>query len=148
LHSFFAITHFFLLTIPLLSPLFYLREFVDAHGGIGITLECGQHQDPRSIQVAKEASLAFLEALELIPKQGVEERSIPKHYHLYETLYPQAEDFRFINAPSNFSPLRAGEVFAQDSTQEYSTNQDAFLLMPSPFQSLDVEVGYLASLYI
>ena len=87
-------------------------EYLRSQGGYGITLECGQHDDPAAPDVAHRAirqTLALLAIAELPlapPAQPFE------CLCLAEVVDRHAEADRFVKAWTSFDPLAEGELIA------------------------------------
>ncbi len=87
-------------------------EYMRAAGGYGITLECGQHEDPAAPDVARHAirqTLALLGIAELPlapPAQPFESLT------LAEVVDRHAEGDRFAKTWTSFDPLAEGDLIA------------------------------------
>jgi predicted deacylase len=87
-------------------------EYMRSQGGYGVTLECGQHDDPAGPTVAYTAirqTLALLGLADtpLVPPQGPVECLT-----LAGVIDRHAEDDRFVKTWRSFDPLAAGELIA------------------------------------
>ncbi len=87
-------------------------EWMRSQGGYGVTLECGQHDDPHGSEVAYHAirqTLALLRLADLplaAPAQPFE------CLRLAEVIDRHAEGDRFAKPWTSFDPLAAGELIA------------------------------------
>jgi predicted deacylase len=87
-------------------------EYLRARGGWGMTLECGQHQDPRAPEVAYRAIRQTLALL------GVADAPLlpPRADHEVLTLVDVTDRLhagdRFVREWASFDPARAGEPLA------------------------------------
>ncbi len=87
-------------------------EFMRSRGGYGVTLECGQHDDPAAPDVAHFAirqtlALLGLAELPLVPPAGALEC-----LELAEVVDRHAEGDRFVKPWTSFDPLAEGELIA------------------------------------
>lgn len=106
-------------------------EYMRSAGGYSITLECGQHEDPSSPEVAYRAirnTLAFLGLAE-----GEQPGEVGKHeaLRLHEVIDREHEGDRFAREWSSFDPLQKGEVIGlrHDGT-EVRAPADGWILFP------------------
>jgi len=85
-------------------------EYMRAQGGIALTLECGQHDDPAAPEVAYRAihhALAHLRLSAAAPPAPV---SGTEALRLYEVVDRAHAGDRFVRDWSSFDPVAAGEV--------------------------------------
>jgi hypothetical protein len=87
-------------------------EYRLSQAGYGVTLECGQHDDPAGADVAEQAirqplALLGLASLPLAPPQRPFECLV-----LSEVIDRDAEGDRFVKSWASFDPLAEGEVIA------------------------------------
>ena len=81
-------------------------------GGYAVTLECGQHQDPHNIAVAKRAILGALSHLELAEPAERFAPVSPKTYRLTEAIIRPSEADRFVKPWQHFEAIKKGEPVA------------------------------------
>jgi predicted deacylase len=87
-------------------------EYMRAQGGYGVTLECGQHEDPQAPMVGYRAIRQTLALLRLadLPLQPP---SAPfESLRLASVIDRHAEGDRFVRAWTSFDPLADGELIA------------------------------------
>jgi hypothetical protein len=87
-------------------------EYMRSQGGYGVTLECGQHDDPAAPAVGVQAirqTLALLELAELPLESPVGEFD---SLTLAEVTDRHAEGDRFVREWTSFDPLAEGELIA------------------------------------
>jgi predicted deacylase len=87
-------------------------EYMRSQGGYGITLECGQHDDPAAPDVAYQAirqtlALLGLADIDLAPPERPFECLV-----LAEVVDRHSEADRFVKTWTSFDPLAAGELIA------------------------------------
>ena len=106
-------------------------EYMRSQGGYGITLECGQHEDPAAPDVAHHAirqTLALLGIVELplAPPQGPFESLT-----LAEVIDRHAEADRFVKTWTSYDPLAAGELIAlRADGSEVRAPQPGYIVFP------------------
>ena len=121
-------------------------ETMRRYGGIGVTLECGQHDDEEAPQVAYQAirnTLAHLgmTATEQYPLPS----SQPEVICLYKVLDRLHPDDQFSRDWRSFEEIKQGDLLAvrHDGT-ELIADQDGWIVFPNPTAQVDQEWFYLA----
>jgi len=86
-------------------------EYMRSQGGYGITLECGQHQDPNAPEFAYKAILRTLVLLGMVDAGVVEPRpeAKPELLQLYEVIDREHEGDQFVQAWASFDPVVKGQ---------------------------------------
>lgn len=86
-------------------------EYMRSQGGYGITLECGQHEDPAAPEFAYLAILRTLVLLGMLDAAVVEPRPTakPEMLQLYEVIDREHENDRFERAWASFDPISKGQ---------------------------------------
>jgi predicted deacylase len=129
------------------SPIYGVgtTEYMRSVGGYAVTLECGQHDDPSSVEIAYRAIhnvLAFL---------GISQEPKPEPVAAYEALHlhqvidrVHAED-TFSRAWSSFDRFSKGELIGtrQDGTKVHAP-QDGWIMFPDAKSLPGNEWFYLA----
>jgi uncharacterized protein len=93
-------------------------EYMRAHGGMAVTVECGNHADPQAPEVAYQAIHRALLHLDLIevdasPPSGVSmeaHRSAIEVLELYEVIDRHHQDDRFVKPWRSFDSVAQDEV--------------------------------------
>ncbi len=121
-------------------------ETIRRYGGIGITLECGQHDDDNAPEVAYRAirgTLAHLGMAAAEPKPLP--TSKPEVIRLYKVLDRLHPDDRFSRDWRSFEEIKQGDVLAvrHDGT-ELTADQNGWIVFPNPAAQVDQEWFYLA----
>ncbi len=104
-----------------------------------LLVECGQHWEPASVEMAKDISLRFLAHFEVVSAEFVAEHmrgAPPPVQRVIEVSAPvtvSTEDFRFVDDYRGMEVIeKAGSVIALDGTREIQTPYDnCVLIMPS-----------------
>jgi len=120
-----------------------MRDY-DAFGDVSshhnaLLVECGQHWEPASVDVAKEISLRFLARYEVVSPAFVEEHltvAPPREQRLIEVTGPvtiETDEFRFTESFSGMESIeKAGTLIGWDGSTEVRTPYDnCVLIMPS-----------------
>jgi uncharacterized protein len=87
-------------------------EWMRSQGGYGVTLECGQHDDPAGADVAEHAIRQTLALLGLARLPLAPPARPFECLRLAEVVDRYAEGDRFVKAWTSFDPLSAGELIA------------------------------------
>ena len=88
-------------------------EYMRSRGGYGVTLECGQHQDPNAPEVAWLAILRTLALLGMIDAAGVnlhQPTRAPELLQLYEVIDRQHAADRFAQDWVSFDAIEADQL--------------------------------------
>jgi succinylglutamate desuccinylase len=120
-------------------------EFMRAQGGIALTLECGQHDDPAAPQVAYRAIHNALAQLRLSSMPVPPAVSDTEALRLNEVTDRNHAGDRFVRDWASFDRLRAGEVIGirQDGSP-VSADRDGYIVFPNPDALPGQEWFYLA----
>lgn len=87
-------------------------EYMRACGGYGVTLECGQHDDPAAVDVARSAILNALGHLGLIESLPSQVCDAPERLRLTEVIDREHTGDVFTAEWSSFSRVEQGDVVA------------------------------------
>ncbi|MFN3544109.1 MAG: succinylglutamate desuccinylase/aspartoacylase family protein [Thiobacillus sp.] len=120
-------------------------EYMRSRGGIALTLECGQHDDPAAPEVAYRAihrALAHLRLSDEAPPAPVSRREALR---LYEVVDRAHADDRFARHWSSFDRVYAGEVIGtrHDGTPVVAESE-GYVVFPNPAALPGQEWFYLA----
>lgn len=120
-------------------------EFMRAQGGIALTLECGQHDDPAAPEVAYRAIRNALAHLRLsaapLPQPVTETEAL----RLYEVVDRDHADDALMQAWASFDRVSAGDVIGvrHDGTRVVAA-RDGYVVFPNPSAMPGQEWFYLA----
>lgn len=108
-------------------------EYMRSRGGYAITLECGQHEDPKAPEVAYLAIRATLAQLGLVDEAPPPARPDVQFLRLTEVTDLHDPGDRFAKAWASYDPLHAGELIGTraDGT-EVRAPADGFIVFPNP----------------
>ena len=87
-------------------------EYMRSRGGYGLTLECGQHDDPAGADVAEHAIRQTLSLLGLADLPLAPPARPFECLRLAEVIDRHAEGDRFVKTWTSFDPLAEGELVA------------------------------------
>ncbi len=120
-------------------------EYMRSQGGYGLTLECGQHQDPAAPQVAWQAIRNTLAHLQLVDAEPVRPVATPQLLRLNEVIDKHHVEDRFSRDWSSYDTVAKGEAIGlrQDGTT-VRASQDGFIVFPNPGASAGNEWFYFA----
>jgi predicted deacylase len=122
-------------------------EYMRSRGGYGVTLECGQHDAPEAVQVARHAILQTLallgiSSLPLAPAQAQANREILR---LVDVTDREHAADRFSREWRSFDAVKAGEVIGvRHGGAEVKAPADGFVVFPNPGAEAGQEWFYFA----
>ena len=120
--------------------------YANTYGAVACTLEAGNHTDMTGISVAYSAVLSMLTHWGMIADELPQSSGRPEIFRIYEVIIKR-EPFSWMgSARRNFDFIRRGEFVCMNGKEYLQTEEDAYLLMPSPAEKQRVgeEIGYLA----
>lgn len=120
-------------------------EYMRSRGGYGVTLECGQHDDPQGVQVARHAILQTLALLDMaaLPLEPLTtEREILR---LVDVTDREHAGDSFTREWRSFDAVKSGEVIGtRYSGAEVEAPHDGFVVFPNPRAEPGQEWFYMA----
>jgi len=120
-------------------------EYMRAQGGWALTLECGQHQDALSPEVAWRAIRNTLAHLGLTDEPAPPPVPAIEALSIHEVVDKQHADDRFARDWQSFDPVRAGELIGtRASGQAVHAPGNGWLLFPNARAEARQEWFYLA----
>jgi predicted deacylase len=120
-------------------------EYMRAQGGIALTLECGQHDDPAAPGVAYRAIRRALAHLKLTPESPPAPVADMEALRLYQVIDRAHAGDRFARGWASFDRVRAGELIGMrhDGTPVLA-DCDGRIVFPNPGALPGQEWFYLA----
>jgi succinylglutamate desuccinylase len=123
-------------------------EYMRRCGGYGVTLECGQHDDPAAPLIAYRAirqAVALLGLAELSDFTPAPPPASFEHLRLLTVIDREHENDRFVRAWTSFDAVRAGEPLAEraDGTP-VRAERNGYIVFPDPGARPGHEWFYLA----
>ncbi|MEO5669110.1 MAG: succinylglutamate desuccinylase/aspartoacylase family protein [Ramlibacter sp.] len=107
-------------------------EYMRTVGGWGLTLECGQHEDPRAPEVAYRAILNTLAHLRMIDVPAPLPQSNMEMLRLCEVFDRIGRGDRFTREWTSFDPIARGEVVGwREDGAEVAAPTDGFVVFPN-----------------
>ena len=120
-------------------------EYMRSRGGYGVTLECGQHDDPHAVPVARHAILQSLALLGISPLQLKPEPQAREILRLVDVVDREHADDAFAQDWRSFDAVHAGQVVGRRHSGELVTApQDGFIVFPNPRAIAGQEWFYFA----
>jgi len=120
-------------------------EYMRSRGGYGVTLECGQHDDPQAVAVARRAilqTLALLKMVALPLEVSPEQREILR---LIDVTDREHAGDSFPREWRSFDAVKAGEVIGtRHSGADVKAPADGFVVFPNPRAEVGQEWFYFA----
>ncbi|MBB3180745.1 succinylglutamate desuccinylase/aspartoacylase family protein [Variovorax sp. Sphag1AA] len=109
------------------------NEYMRSRGGYGVTLECGQHEDPAAPGVAYEAILSALRLLGMIaPEPGAMPPPKPSLLRLVSVVDRLHEEDQFVREWATFDPVSRGDPIAvREDGSVLHAERDGFIVFPN-----------------
>lgn len=107
-------------------------NFVDRHGGLGITFESGWHKSELAVEDVLMRTKLFLQRtgacdFGLPEPENVQES---KRLTIYNHVVPQSNSFIFARDFKSFDMVKAGELIGNDGDKEVRAEEDSFIIFP------------------
>ncbi|HSH91375.1 MAG TPA: succinylglutamate desuccinylase/aspartoacylase family protein [Ramlibacter sp.] len=107
-------------------------EYMRTVGGYGLTLECGQHDDPTAPDVAYRAILNTLAHLRMIDAPAPQPQARMEMLRLVEVVDRADPGDSLARHWTSFDPVRRGEVIGRRASgQELLAPDDGFVVFPN-----------------
>ena len=120
-------------------------EYMRSRGGYGVTFECGQHDDPQAIGVARHAILQTLALLGLVEIPLKPEPAAREILRLVDVTDREHAGDSFSREWRSFDAVKAGDVIGTRSSGEAVTAAtDGFIVFPNPRAEVGQEWFYFA----
>ena len=120
-------------------------EYMRSRGGYGVTLECGQHDDPLAIGVARHAILQTLALLGLADLPLAPEPAAREILRLVAVTDRNHADDSFSREWRSFDAVKAGDVIGTRSSGDaIKAPSDGFIVFPNPRAEAGQEWFYFA----
>ncbi|MFC5520918.1 succinylglutamate desuccinylase/aspartoacylase domain-containing protein [Polaromonas jejuensis] len=120
-------------------------EYMRSRGGYGVTLECGQHDDPEAVNVARRAILQTLALLGLSPLPLAPASTDREILRLVDVTDREHPGDSFSRPWRSFDAVEAGEVIGtRYSGAEVKAPEDGFVVFPNPGAGVAQEWFYFA----
>ncbi len=120
-------------------------EYMRAHGGIALTLECGRHDDPHAPEVAYRAIRGALAHLGISDEAPPAPPAATEALRLYRVVDRAHPDDALARAWASFDPVRAGEtVGTRHDGTPVAAERDGYVVFPNPDAAPGQEWFYLA----
>lgn len=120
-------------------------NFMRAHGRYGVTVECGQHDDPAAPEIAYRAILNVLALYQLIAAAAPAPAIDPVSVRYRQTIIRRGEADRFSRAWQSFDAVTAGDLVGTFCDgEELRADRDGYVLFPDPLAKPGTEWVYFA----
>ena len=120
-------------------------EYMRARGGYAVTLECGQHDDPAGVGVARHAILQTLGLLGITPAKPAAPISVPEILRLIDVTDKAHVGDTFTKEWHSFDAVKAGDVIGvRHGGDEVKAQDDGFVVFPNPRGEVGQEWFYFA----
>lgn len=120
-------------------------EYMRSRGGYGVTLECGQHDDPQAVVVARHAIVQTLALLGLTTSALKPVANTPEILRLIDVTDRNHAADQFTKEWRSFDAVKAGDVIGTRQTGEMvKAKADGFVVFPNPRGEVGQEWFYFA----
>lgn len=126
-------------------------EYTRLHGGYGVTVECGQHDDPASVDAAKTAILGALYHLGVVDMDDDLKAQVPAKRSTADIRWMEVKHVYKrtragkLNNLSQFQPVSKGETLASyDDGEVIESPMDGYVVFPKESAIIDEEWFYVA----
>jgi len=120
-------------------------EYMRSRGGYAVTLECGQHDDPKGVEVARHAILQTLGLLGITAAKPTPISAQPEILRLIDVTDKAHADDSFTKEWRSFDVVKAGEVIGvRYGGLEVKAQGDGFVVFPNPRGEVGQEWFYFA----
>lgn len=120
-------------------------EYIRTQGGYGITLECGQHDDPKAPDVAWQAIHRALAHLKIVDEAAPAATSGIQLLRLTEVIDKYHCDDQFSRAWASYDPVREGDLIGtRHDGATVLAPQDGHIVFPNPTAVAGNEWFYFA----
>ena len=109
-------------------------DYVNSHGGIGITYESGWNRDLKVLGKVIQKTMEFLKKIQANP-EACDKRSVPFKKNpiiigLYKEVIPKTSAFGLTKDFRNFDFIKKGELIAHDGKRRITVKQDSYIIFP------------------
>ncbi len=120
-------------------------EYMRSRGGYAVTLECGQHDDPAGVGVARHAILQTLGLLGITTVPPAAPIATPEILRLIDVTDKEHAGDAFTREWRSFDAVKAGDVIGvRHSGVEARAQADGFVVFPNPRGEVGQEWFYFA----
>ena len=120
-------------------------EYMRSRGGYAVTLECGQHDDPNGIKVARQAILQTLGLLGITAAKPTPVTGQPEILRLIDVTDKAHAGDTFTKQWRSFDAVKAGDVIGiRHDGAEVKAQDDGFVVFPNPSGEVGQEWFYFA----
>lgn len=120
-------------------------EYMRSRGGYGVTVECGQHDDPDAVGVARRCILNTLAFLEITDDPTPQPVVDAEHMRIFDVVDKTHPHDAFEYDWNSFDRIAEGErIGTRAEGMPVRADRDAFLLFPNPAAEAFQEWFYLA----
>ena len=130
-----------------------LDNYIDATGGIGLTVEAGWKEDPNLFERVKDGMLRALLTIGILDYAFLIDHNLElpprthesKIYSIYQEVIAKTADFKFATDAKNFDFLAKGAILAYDGDAPLVMDRDSYIIFPKLDLKQGLEACYLAA---
>jgi succinylglutamate desuccinylase len=102
--------------------------FVNAKGGIGVCIECGEHANPQSVRRAVDAVGIFLRETGAVTDPTYISKTLSQIFLRIDRIHITRTDFRLARVFKDFEALVAGSLIGYDGEETLTSPDDEFIV--------------------
>ena len=120
-------------------------EYMRSVGGYGLTVECGQHDDPAAVEVAERCIRATLGHLGISDRVPLESITDVEHVRMRDVVDKRFDNDTFVRNWESFDRLKKGEPIGIHADGSVAlADRDGYILFPNPGARRGKEWYYVA----
>lgn len=112
--------------------------FVNQSGGLGICIECGNHNDPNATNIAIEAISKFLSYFNVTNKKSNDSVNKQRFVNA-EWIYKNKNRFTLNKDFQEFEKIRKGSIIGLDGVEQIEAPYDGVILFPHNREKFNTE---------
>lgn len=122
-------------------------EYIRQKGGLGITLECGHHNNNTNLAVGYEAIIRALKHLDMIAEEWEDVASNDNQPEMrcvkMQTVFYKEHEGQWTKAWKHYDAVSEGEVLAEyDNGEKITAPEDGFIVLPKAHAKIGGEWFY------
>ena len=123
-------------------------NFVDRHGGVGLTYECGWSEDNSMFDKAFSKTKQFLKTLGVaFSKESLAKTSKqPAQLEIFSKIIAESKNFTFTNEYNNFDFINEEQKIATDGNKAIYAKKDSYIIFPKNTVPQNNTACFLATL--
>lgn len=118
--------------------------YAKAMNRVGLTVECGNHNNPKSIVVAEQCIINSLKYLNIIERDlNIQNKKNNSIYVKMDKIFYKRTKGKFVKNWRHLDFVKKGEIIAKYHNNKVKSPMDSYIIMPNPEAKIDDEWFYL-----